>query len=308
MAPRAALTLAWASSRAATSLAVAAAAWMLSGLTASPLLNGLLPAATTLPLLLPLPCRPRLGAALQGVAALLLLAIAARLLPLPVAATLAAVLLLAAGVQLVDLPLQRLLTGAAGVPMAALRSGAEAGRLAGNVLAGVLFPIGKALLQFSQVLVLLLPLTALVAWLQRDPASPGGAVADEPTAKVPTAQEPTAAPWRAASAVTSAGGSGVGGRGGGGGGPRRRFFFFFGFFFLGAARLRGAGASGSGLMDSNPFSEGAASAGAAGGGTNQRVPASPRGPLAASGGTPARRAASLAATLAASRNPDRAAP
>lgn len=193
MAPRAALTLAWASSRAATSLAVAAAAWMLSGLTASPLLNGLLPAATTLPLLLPLPCRPRLGAALQCVAALLLLAIAARLLPLPVAATLAAVLLLAAGVQLVDLPLQRLLTGAAGVPMAALRSGAEAGRLAGNVLAGVLFPIGKALLQFSQVLVLLLPLTALVAWLQRGPASPGGAVADEPTA-----QEPTAAPWRVA--------------------------------------------------------------------------------------------------------------
>ena len=59
--PRALLTLAWGSSRAATSLAVASAAWMLSGLTPSPLINGVLPlqllafllAAALIPRLLP---------------------------------------------------------------------------------------------------------------------------------------------------------------------------------------------------------------------------------------------------------------
>jgi hypothetical protein len=169
-APRALLTLAWGSSRAATSLAIASAAWMLSGLTPSPLLNGLLPAVVSAPQLLALPNRPRFGTGLQLLSCLALLAIAAKLIPLPVVATLAALLLLATGVQLVDLPVQRLLSGQAGVPMASLRTGAEAGRLVGNTLAGVLFPLGKAMLQFSQTLVLLLPLATLVTWLQ--PASP----------------------------------------------------------------------------------------------------------------------------------------
>ena len=169
-APQALLTLAWGSSRAATSLAIASAAWMLSGLTPSPLLNGLLPAVVSAPQLLALPNRPRVGTALQLLSGLALLAIAAKWVPHPVVATLAALLLLATGVQLVDLAMQRLLSGQAGVPMATLRTGAEAGRLVGTSLAGLLFPLGKAILQFSQTLVLLLPLAALVSWLQ--PASP----------------------------------------------------------------------------------------------------------------------------------------
>ena len=174
MAPRALLTLAWGSSRAATSLAAASAAWMLSGLTPSPLINGLLPAVSSAPLLLHLPSRPRFGTVLQLLAVLLFLAVAARLTPLPVAFTLAAVLVLAVGGQLVDLPVQRLLHGDAGVPMGALRSSAEAGQLAGTILAGVLFPIGKTLLQFSQSMLLLLPLAALVTWRRpsRFPAGP----------------------------------------------------------------------------------------------------------------------------------------
>ena len=170
-APRALLTLAWGSSRAATSLAVASAAWMLSGLTPSPLVNGLVPAVVAAPLLLPLPSRPRLGTLLQFLAGLGLLAIAARVIPLPVTATLVSLLLLSAGGQLVDLPVQRQLSAEAGVPMTALRTSAEAGRLVGNSLAGVLFPLGKALLQFSQALVLLLPLVVLVGRLR--PASAG---------------------------------------------------------------------------------------------------------------------------------------
>jgi len=198
MAPRALLTLAWGSSRAATSLAVASAAWMLSGLTPSPLINGLLPAVVSAPLLLPLPSRPRLGTLLQLLAGLGLLAIAARVMPLPVAATLLALALLSAGGQLVDLPVQRQLSAVAGVPMAALRTGAEAGRLLGNTLAGVLFPLGKGLLQFSQALVLLLPLVALVRWLRPAPveatatvgitAASAGTVAS--TSPAPTRLEP----------------------------------------------------------------------------------------------------------------------
>lgn len=166
MASRGILTLSWAASRAAISLALSAAAWMLSALTPSPLVNGLLPAVTVLPLLWGLPARPRLGTALQLLAALGLLAIAARLVPVPVVGLLVAVLLLTAGAQLADLPLQRQIIAVGGVPMAALRTGSEAGRLMGTTLAALLFPIGKTLLQFSQALVLLLPLTLLSAWLQ----------------------------------------------------------------------------------------------------------------------------------------------
>ena len=178
-APRALFTLAWGSSRAAISLAVASAAWMLSGLTPSPLINGLLPAVVSAPLLLPLPSRPRFGTLLQLLAGLLLLAIAARLMPLPVLGTFSALLVLSAGAQLVDLPVQRQLNASAGVPMAVLRTGAEAGRLVGNTLAGVLFPLGKALLQFSQALLLLLPLVALVSWLR--PASAPTAPIEAPS-------------------------------------------------------------------------------------------------------------------------------
>ena len=190
MAPRALLTLAWGSSRAATSLAASSAAWMLSGLTPSPLINGLLPAVSSAPLLLPLPSRPRFGTLLQLLAGLLMLVIAARLTPLPVPFTLAAVLLLAVGGQLVDLPVQRLLHGDAGVPMGTLRTSAEAGQLVGIILAGVLFPIGKALLQFSQSILLLLPLAALVNWRRpsRFPAGP----AHQPASAVPSGFLPAA--------------------------------------------------------------------------------------------------------------------
>lgn len=190
MAPRALLTLAWGSSRAATSLAASSAAWMLSGLTPSPLINGLLPAVSSAPLLLPLPSRPRFGTLLQLLAGLLMLVIAARLTPLPVPFTLAAVLLLAVGGQLVDLPVQRLLHGDAGVPMGTLRTSAEAGQLVGTILAGVLFPIGKALLQFSQSILLLLPLAALVNWRRpsRFPAGP----AHQPASAVPSGFLPAA--------------------------------------------------------------------------------------------------------------------
>jgi hypothetical protein len=160
------LTLAWSSSQASGTLAIGATAWLLSGLTPSPLVNGVLPAVATLPLLVPLPQRIRLGYLLQLLSLLLLLAVAAGLPGRSVLAPLLAVALLAVGLRLAQDPLQRRLHGRWAVPIGELRAGAEAGRLAGNLLTALLFPIGKALLQFGGALVLLLPLAPLVGVLR----------------------------------------------------------------------------------------------------------------------------------------------
>jgi hypothetical protein len=67
------LTLAWSSSQAGGTLAIGSTAWLLSGLTPSPLVNGVLPALATMPLLLPLPRRIRLGYLVQLLSLVLLL-------------------------------------------------------------------------------------------------------------------------------------------------------------------------------------------------------------------------------------------
>lgn len=66
------LTLAWSSSQGGGTLAIGATARLLSRLTPSPLLNGVLPALATLPLLVPLPQRIRLGYLIQLLSLLLL--------------------------------------------------------------------------------------------------------------------------------------------------------------------------------------------------------------------------------------------
>lgn len=200
---RSLLTLAWSSSQASGTLAIGATAWLLSGLTPSPLVNGVLPALATLPLLLPLPQRIRLGSLLQLLSLLLLLAVAAGLLGRSVLAPLLAIALLAVGLRLAQDPLQRQLHGRWAVPIGRLRAGAEAGRLAGNLLTALLFPIGKALLQFGGALVLLLPLAPLVGALQasghreehRDGDAGAAVVAAATTAAATIAAEEPA-PWR----------------------------------------------------------------------------------------------------------------
>jgi hypothetical protein len=196
------LTIAWSSSQASGTLAIGATAWLLSGLTPSPLVNGVLPALATLPLLLPLPQRIRLGSLLQLLSLLLLLAVAAGLLGRSAIAPLLGIALLAVGLRLAQDPLQRQLHGRWGVPIGELRAGAEAGRLAGNLLTALLFPIGKALLQFGSALVLLLPLAPLVGALRagghRGEPHDGDAAAalTAATAAATTAAEVEPAPWR----------------------------------------------------------------------------------------------------------------
>ncbi len=188
------LTIAWSSSQASGTLAIGATAWLLSGLTPSPLVNGVLPALATLPLLLPLPQRIRLGSLLQVLSLLLLLAVAAGLLGRSVIAPLLGIALLAVGLRLAQDPLQRQLHGHWGVPIGELRAGAEAGRLAGNLLTALLFPVGKALLQFGSALVLLLPLAPLVGALRAGGHHPVEHRDDAAAATTTAPEEP--APWR----------------------------------------------------------------------------------------------------------------
>ena len=157
--------LAWGSAQASSSLALASTAWLLSGINPSPLLNVLLPVLATVPLLLPLPQRLRLGYVIQISALLVLLTVATPWADHRVLLVLSGVFLLVLGQQIGQSPLQHQLQSSQAIPPAALRTSAEGGRLIGNLLTAVLFPIGKALLQFSQALVLLLPLAPAVLGL-----------------------------------------------------------------------------------------------------------------------------------------------
>jgi hypothetical protein len=150
---------------------LAAAAWMVSGLNPSPLLNSLLPALVTLPALLPLIRRPLAGVFLQLLALLVLLGLGASsheavgapapTTAVPVLLAMTSVLAVALGTQMTALPLQQTLLAVHQRPMGQLRRAGELGALLGHGLTALLFPIGRALLQFSQALVLLLPVLPL---------------------------------------------------------------------------------------------------------------------------------------------------
>lgn len=154
-------SLLWSSAQAGTSLTLASTAWLVSGLSPSPLVNSLLPALGTLPALLPLQ-RRRGGFALQLAAVGLLLAVGLLQLRgqgvpelLLLAAALLAVLVFGLGAEISQLPLQRWLLQARGSSIQGLRRGAELGGLAGNLLTALLFP---AALQFAPALLLLAPM------------------------------------------------------------------------------------------------------------------------------------------------------
>ena len=154
-----------ASAQAGVNLTLAATVWMVSGLTASPLLNSLLPALGALPLLLQLKRHSR-GYGLQLLAVLALIGISLAMKPMASQPSLLllgsylAVLLFALGQEISILPLQRHLISHAGGSMQRLRSGQEIGALIGNLLAAMLFP---ALRQFLPALILLLPLAVVAA-------------------------------------------------------------------------------------------------------------------------------------------------
>ena len=138
------------SAQAGANLSLAASAWMVSGITASPLLNTLLPALGALPFLLHLKRTAR-GYWLQIVGVLILLGVSLALKPMGEHKTLlllgsfAAVLLFEIGQEISILPLQQQLIVKAGSSMKRLHSSQEIGSLIGNLLAALLFPAFKNL-------------------------------------------------------------------------------------------------------------------------------------------------------------------
>lgn len=152
--------LLWGSSRAGNSLTQASAAWLVTGLSKSPLVISLLMALATLPALLPLQRRSGgYAAQLVGVVGLIGITVGESSLQIPdtwlVAPALLAVLLFAFGREISQLPLQRHLLGKTGATVERLRIGSEIGAMAGNLLEAFIFP---ALAQFASALLLLLPL------------------------------------------------------------------------------------------------------------------------------------------------------
>lgn len=151
------------SAQAGANLSSAATAWMVSGITTSPLLNSLLPALGALPFLLHLKRTAR-GYWLQILGVVGLLGVSLALKPMGDHKTLlllgsfAAVLLFEIGQEISILPLQRQLIVEAGSSMKRLRNSQEIGALIGNLLAALLFP---AMRQFLPALVLLLPLAVV---------------------------------------------------------------------------------------------------------------------------------------------------
>ena len=152
-------------SQAGASLTLASTAWMVSGLTASPLLNSLLPALGALPLLVQLRRTPK-GYGLQLLAVVVLIGLSLAvgiesLDPTPLlVGSFVAVLLFGVGQEMSSLPLQRRLLRRNSCSMLRLRRGQDVGALVGNLLAALLFP---AIRQFVPALVLLLPLAGVAA-------------------------------------------------------------------------------------------------------------------------------------------------
>lgn len=151
----------WSSSQASASLTVASASWMLSGLTASPLINAFLPIFLGLPALLPLPFAIATGYGLQAIAVLLFLAVAFKLIS-GFGWVLLAIFLFGLAQQLSRHGLEEYLLRHYPISRQTLTTSREFGQISGNLLAGLLFPIGQAILQFLQALILLLPIATTV--------------------------------------------------------------------------------------------------------------------------------------------------
>ena len=169
--PRLAAPALWGASQAGSTLLLASSAWMVSGLTSSPFLNGLFPAVGALPVLLNLGFR-RSGYWLQILGVLLLLIFSffygqnqVAKIALLVASFLT-IFLHGVGQEISVVPLQKSIISSSGVSMRRLQIGQEIGVLAGNVMTAVLFP---AIRQFVPALVLMLPMARFLRRSSQDP-------------------------------------------------------------------------------------------------------------------------------------------
>lgn len=156
--------LRWGFGQAAATLLISSNAWMLSGLTSSPLVNSLLPAMVAVPMLLPVRRDVKAYGLQIGAAGLLVLVGVLQVAALvPIIVLILGALLggfaFGFGNELSQLPLQIRLMKISGISAQNLRLGSEVGALLGIVLTGLLFPASR---QFPVALILLLPLAPVV--------------------------------------------------------------------------------------------------------------------------------------------------
>ena len=150
----------WGTSQAGGTLLLASSAWMVSGLTSSPFLNGLFPAVGALPVLLNLKLRQS-GYWLQvfGIGLLLVFSFfygedKTTKLSLLIVSFLT-IFIYGIGQEISTVPLQKNIITSSGASMEKLQIGQEVGVLAGNIMTAILFP---AVRQFIPALVLMLPM------------------------------------------------------------------------------------------------------------------------------------------------------
>ena len=152
----------WGSSQAGNTILLASSGWMVSGLSGSPLLNGMLPAFGIIPLFLGLK-QNRNGYFFQIISATLLIGLA--WLPIEsgpsksivLVGTFAALLLHGTGKALSSRSLKKDLLDRPGSSSEKLRVGQDLGFFIGNLITAMLFP---AIRQFLPGLLLLLPITS----------------------------------------------------------------------------------------------------------------------------------------------------
>ena len=149
----------WGAAQAGISLSLASSAWLLSGLTSSPLINSMLPALTTLPALLSFQRRAS-GYALTLTGSALLILLCSPLATnlnsaLAISGVMLCALVVSLGQDLSQLPLQQELLSSRLLSFPQLRRGSELGSVAGFALTGLILPGWH---QFMPAALLLLPL------------------------------------------------------------------------------------------------------------------------------------------------------
>ena len=150
----------WVSSQAGSSLFLASSAWMVSGLTPSPLINGLIPVVAAIPILADI--KERLEGYWLQVGSILTLLIASWLFTIDginkialVLISFSSIFLYGIGMESSTVPLQKNIISNSNIRLRTIQICTEIGSLIGAVLTALIFP---AVSQFIPALFLVLPL------------------------------------------------------------------------------------------------------------------------------------------------------
>ena len=154
----------WTSSQAGSSLFLASSAWMVSGLTPSPLINSFIPVVAAIPILIDI--KERLEGYWLQAGSILSLLIASWFYSddgiskaALVITCFLAIFLYYIGIEVSNVPLQKNIISSSGIKFKTIQICTEIGSLLGAVLTALIFP---AVSQFIPALILVLPLASYI--------------------------------------------------------------------------------------------------------------------------------------------------